>query len=418
MADWQDVEKRAREETAFANEIAKKGATHIEQFYPELHSSPGTPSFTNTLGSYLVPDLLTSQTVLVDLYDWPSPDSLIKVYGVDLPFLLTLRDAKLVHFCANLPTDRYQSHSWLIPLLADSRTIFRSIRTPAFLGALDPDFTRRVSKRRADFERYFASLAVPEVERLCGAVKAARPPNNAASLASVLAQWLERLASFRPDLAAELSHGFEHDVVGRTPELMRLQRLIVSPHTAALGGMMKVERSIWATLFGEEGIDDAIMEGQVRLQALNTYFSEVQLSLDAVDLTNEQLWNTIRHVNRDDIIDHLSDTERKADLLAVEEQLRVGLIAGGDRDPTRDSIQAYVDKLEAEVENLSRFTNLLGIAASTGFSFLSQNVLVGVGIATGFFSRKYLLGDCIRRATEGVIGKIRVVRVLGKRDKL
>lgn len=55
MADWKDVESRAREETAFAKETVDKGATEIEQFYPELYPSSGACSFTNTLGSYLSP---------------------------------------------------------------------------------------------------------------------------------------------------------------------------------------------------------------------------------------------------------------------------------------------------------------------------------------------------------------------------
>ena len=74
MADWKDVESRARQETAFAKETTDKNATEIERFYPELYPSSGAVSFTNTLGSYLIPDLLTSQTVVVDLYDWPSPE--------------------------------------------------------------------------------------------------------------------------------------------------------------------------------------------------------------------------------------------------------------------------------------------------------------------------------------------------------
>lgn len=342
---------------------------------------------------------------------------MIKVYGVDLPFLLALRDAKLVKICANLPAERYQTHSWLFPLLADSRTIFRSIRTPAFVTAIDRDFAGRASARQTNLERYFGSLPTAEIQRLCAAVKAAHPPTDAASLASVLAQWLERLASFEKDVAADISEGFERHVIDRVPELMRLQRLIVSPYTAALGGMMKIERSRWATLFGEESINDAILEGQVRLRTLNTYFSEVELNLDGVDLTSAELWNTIRHSERQKILDYLGDAERKADLLAVEEEIRIGLVAGGDRDPTRETIQAYVEKVEGDVENLRRLNDTLGIAVPIVFGFLSESVVAGLTVAGGFFSSKYLIGDHIRRVIECVIGKLRVVRVLGKRDK-
>lgn len=153
------------------------------------------------------------------------------------------------------------------------------------------------------------------------------------------------------------------------------------------------------------------------LSTLATYFSEAQLNLDAVDLTSEQLWNSIRHAERQRLLEHCGDAERKAHLLAVEEQLRLGLLAGGDRDPTRESVHAYVEKLEGEVEKLRRFSDLLGIAGSTAFGFLSESLLAGVSAATGFFSSKHLLGDRIRRVTEGVIGKLCVVRVLGRREQ-
>jgi hypothetical protein len=417
MAEWAQVERRAAEETEFAKQAARNGVAEIDHFYPELYQSSGVASFTNTLGSYLIPDLLTSQRVVVDLYDWPSPESLIEIYGVDLPFLLALRDAKLVTVCANLPVERYRAHSWLFPLLADSRTLFRSIRTPAFVAAVDPDFPRRVFERQTHMQRYFESLSMVEVDRLCGVVKADHPPTDAPSLASILAHWLERLASFEPDLATVIGDGFEREVVDRTPELMRLQRLVVSPYTAALGGAMKIGRSRWVMLFGEEGLEEAILEGTVRFQSLNSYFSEAQLNLDALDLTSKDLWNTIRHSDRKRLLERLGDAERKADLLAIEEGIRIGLLGGGNQDPTRESVKAYVEKLEGEVETLRRLSDLLGIAASTAFGFLHESVLAGVSVATGFFSSKYLLGDRIRRLTEGVLRKLRVVRVLGKCDK-
>src|SRR5436309_11415289 len=137
MVEWAQVERRAAEEVEFVTQAARTGVAKIGHFYPELYQPSEATSFTNTLGSYLIPDLLTSQRVVIDLYDWISPESLIEIYGVDLPFLLALRDAKLVTVCANLPVERYRVHSWLFPLLADSRTLFRSIRTPAFMAAVD-----------------------------------------------------------------------------------------------------------------------------------------------------------------------------------------------------------------------------------------------------------------------------------------
>lgn len=417
MNDWKDVKNHAKDEASFAQGVADAGTPQIEQFYPELYPSSGIPSFTNTLGSYLIPDLLTSQHVVVDIYDWPSPDSLIEVYGVDLAFLLALRDAKLITICANLPIQRYKAHSWVYTLLADHRTIFRSIRTPAFVSAADRDFERRRLDREKHLSRHFGALPGPELQRLCEGVKSAHPPSDARSLASVLAQWIERLATFEPEIAAKLGDQFERDVIGRVPELMRLQRLIVSPYTAALGSMMKIERKNWAALFGEESIDSLLIDGQVRFQNLNTYFSEATLSLDSVDLTSAELWKSIRHSERNKIIEYLSDEARKAELMAIEEEVRIGLVKGGDRDPTRKTIRRYVEKLNSEVENLRRLKDVFGIAAPIAFGVLSENVLAGLSVAGGIFSSKYLLGEHLRRLTENLIGKLRVVRVLGKRDQ-
>lgn len=417
MTDWSSVQKRAKEEKAFAKEVASKGAGQIESYYPELHSLPGGRSFTNTLGSYLIPDLLTSECVVVDVYDWSTPESLIDVYGVDLDFLLALRDADLVKICANLPVERYEKHSWLFPILADKRTIYRSIRTPAFFAKRDPEFDVRRATREKDFRKYFASLPSDQLRRLCSAVTSAHPPKDASALASVLSQWLERLVAIDAEIAAEICDRFELRVIESTPELMRLQRLMVSPHSAYLGGKMKIERNRWASLFGEESIEDAIVDGQVRLQKLNAYFSEVVLKLDETDLTNAQQWHSMRSTERKKLLDDLGDTQKKADILAAEEELRVGLAFGGDRDPSRESIRTYVERLESQAKSVWRVRDTLSIAAPVVFGLLSESVVVGLTVAGGLFSSKYWFGERIRHFTESVIGKLRVVRILGKRDE-
>ncbi|MDY6990693.1 MAG: hypothetical protein SWQ30_21845 [Thermodesulfobacteriota bacterium] len=417
MTDWEDVERREHDEQTFANETADRGAPEIERFYPELHSSTEFPSFTNSLGSLLIPDLLTSQHVVVDLYDWPSPDHLIEIYGVDLQFLLALRDANLITVCANLPAHRYKKCSWMYPLLSDRRTIFRSVRTPAFIGALDRDFERRRSKRESDLVRHFQSLPGPEIERLCGAVPAAHPPTDAHALAAVLAQWVERVASFDRKISEELGDGIEHNVVERVPELRRIQRLIVSPYTAALGAMMKIERRRWVDLFGEESIETLLIEGHLRLQSLNSSFSEVELRLDEVDLTSGNVWKAVRHVERQQLIDHLGDQRRKSDLIAAEEEIRIALAKGGNSDPTRADIKAYVDKLQREVDDLHRLAILIGIGAPVAFGFVHESIVAGLSVASGIFSSRLLLKERLRIAAEHALGKMRVVRLLGRDSK-
>ena len=160
-----------------------------------------------------------------------------------------------------------------------------------------------------------------------------------------------------------------------------------------------------------------MIDGQVRLQKLIAYFSEVILKLDETDLTNAQQWQLMRSTERTKLLDVLSDTSKKSDLLVAEEELRVGLAFGGDRDPSRESIRAYVEKLESQAHSLLKLRDTLSIAAPVVFAMLTESQVVGLTVAGGLISSKYLFGGRIRHFAENVIGKLRVVRILGKLDE-
>jgi hypothetical protein len=414
MADWQDVQNRANAESDFAKAVSAGGMVEIEEFYPELHVPSDNRSFTNTLGGNLIPDLLTSERVVVDVYDWDTPAKLVDVYGVDLDFLLTLRDMNLITICANLPISRYEKHSWLFPILADKRTIHRSIRTPEFFTARDPDFEARRVERERKFNRHFATLPDEDLRMMCNAVKSSHPPADASALASVLAVWLERLVAIDSKVAVEIGDGFEHRVIEDTPQLMQLQRILVSPHSAALGGPMKIARNRWVDIFGDESVDEAVIEGNVRFQTLNNYFTESTLGLDELDLTSAEQWRLMKNAERSKLLDHLMDIDSRRDVLSAEHTLRMGLIKGGDQEPTRESINAYLDQLEAQADILRGFSSLAGIAASVAFGTLSGSVTIGFQVAAGIFGSRYLLGKHARVFTEDLFPKLRVVRILRK----
>ena len=135
---WRSVlDNVERQRGAAAATAAKTQKAEIEAFYPELHSKERGGLFTNTSGSLLIPELLTSPCVVVDLYDTPEEELVLR-YRVDKKFLLTLRDLDRVVLSANADYERYEKHPWMHEILSDPRTIFRSVRTPQYFEALFP----------------------------------------------------------------------------------------------------------------------------------------------------------------------------------------------------------------------------------------------------------------------------------------
>ncbi len=414
MSLWNDVQDRVTKETRFTTRLKDEGAQSIEAFYPELCEAPGRCGFTNTLGSDLIPDVLTSRKVLVDLYDWPDETGLIRNYGVDLNFLSALRRADHVRVCANLPPERYEKCTWLHGILADEGTIWRSIRTPGFFTSTDPEFAGRRTDREAFLERYFAahSDALPA---LCVLVDAAHPPKTAAELATVLSHWIERLVSFEPDQAARLATDFEKHAHERIPELKQMHRLVVSPYSAALGGTMKMWRHRWSSLFGEENAGKLSAEGLLRSHPLLSYLSEVKLSLTSADLSAAATWGSMTEATRLGLLDFLGEEQERTDLIAAEERIRRGLASGTGQEPTREEIKAYLDGAERTVGRLEAIWDGAQIALPIAFGAVSDNWLLAAEVGVGLFCSKQLLGDRAQQIVEALVGKVQIVRSLGRK---
>jgi len=58
-------------------------------------------------------DLITAPHVVVDLCPYADEAELIRRYGVDLQFLLALRDRKLITIAANADVGAYQECPWM-----------------------------------------------------------------------------------------------------------------------------------------------------------------------------------------------------------------------------------------------------------------------------------------------------------------
>jgi len=62
---FQEVEDNANRQYSAYREI---NSDNIAAFFPELHTGPVEGVFSNTIGSHLLADVLTSHHVVVDLY--------------------------------------------------------------------------------------------------------------------------------------------------------------------------------------------------------------------------------------------------------------------------------------------------------------------------------------------------------------
>lgn len=416
MTNWKEVTKRAKDEAEKAAHFAESRPATIEKFYPEIRCE-GALEYTNTVGELLLPDLLTSEGVIVDLYDWRSPDKLIDTYGVDLEFLLELWEHEAVVLCANLDVNRYEGCEWLYPLLADDRTIYRSIRTPTFFESISPGFgQRRRNTEEEDLPRAFNRLGQDEINRMIEACKAAKLPNNTAKLCTVLSHWIERLSVFDGDMAKEIKRGIELGDLGSMKQLRRAHRLIVSPHSAYLGGEMKVLEAKWADLFESDETEAETTADFIRYKEILSWLSEQTLGGTANDFDASIWWK--QHVQggkqRNAMLDILTNVEERRKMLEAEEILRIGLAKNKGQLPNRDDVKNYVNEAEQLRRKTAIAIPLLPAALTAGFSILSQNsfltaALIGGGTA---FASETVLNPTLWKVAELIMPKVRLARLI------
>jgi Probable molybdopterin binding domain len=238
--------QRARERyqiDAFSNISARRD--EIEAYYPELHGPNLAGQFVNTSGGPVVADLITAPHVVVDLYPYAEEAELIRRYGVDLEFLLALRDRKLITIAANADVEAYQECPWMHDVLADERTVFRSVRTPFFFRSIYPDIVERREEWKLYLEHRFRGMTSTEVELFVAHTVHSQTP-TAQSLARQLSwEWarIDALANKLTDDGSTQETTAEaysiDDVLTRPdkwlPVLYRDFALIVSPYSGHWG---------------------------------------------------------------------------------------------------------------------------------------------------------------------------------------
>lgn len=425
---WADVERNASCQEQQARKVAKREAQgeppDIEAFYPELHSEPVNGAFSNTTGSLLLPDLLTSPRVLVDLYDWENPSGIIKTYGIDLDFLVRLRDGEHIILCANLEPERYRDRPWLHDLLADARTIFRSLRSPYYFEAHHPGFLGARDDLRARLLRHLARRPEREIKSLCKIANAAYAPAAPEELANMLSLWGMRVKVTVPEFADEIVRRLPEKPEDVLLDLRQLHFLAATPISAGLGGYVRIYEDKLQSYFPEAVSGELLAHEEVtRLRQLNDFLIRLVFDLSPVDLKNEGYWQRLSQRDKEHILEVLENRQDREEALQAESILRRHIAEHGHKDWSEQEIKKYADRLVSRVETLGSVADL-GITLAA-FSFLWLRGAGGTGSVGGaavVFLLRRLLGNRlsgapVHRLIEFAIPKIRVARFIRRHGK-
>jgi len=406
-ASWQKVEDNAERQLTKAKKIAKGPPVDIGAFYPELYK-PFDPPFSNTVGSHLIADILTSPCVLVDLYDWPQPSDLIKTYGVDLPFLLKLREKGHVVICANLLPERYTEATWLHEVLADERTIFRSVRTPQFFEARRKDFQEDQREFAKEIKTHLDGRPASDVTKLAMLANPTHPLDDAQQVADVFSYWGKRLSVMNPSMEPTVAQLATHpENVIR--EVRQRQLIDVSPFTAGLGSYFRRDVKKLSTDFPDR-LDMGILPEKTRasIQGLNEYLTRLTARISHTDLTSEQIWNEMSGTKRDEIHELLEDKEGRTKARKAEETLRKTLLRAGHEEWSEQQIKEYVNEEIQYWEKINQIGQF-GMMVTGTVAFLSGVADADYYLALAGFGTGILGSKITQPVIEKLVPKLQLV---------
>jgi hypothetical protein len=363
---------------------ALNNGSEIEFYYPELHASDLGGFFTNTSGSLLIPDLVSSPHLVVDLYDFASEEALIARYGVDKAFLVSLRDAGHITVAANLLPDRYASGAWMHDILADPRTIFRSIRTPLYFEKQAPKTIGNQQKLAAALVAAIGSLSDDAFLRLVATAKIGVGPADRIGLAEQLAWRLARINALTRESSTPID--FDPDEIVRSPDalpiLNRDHFLIVSPISAGLGGTVRVSEESFRRMFSDADRVDVLNSENVLLSRINAFLMRKRLELEASDLTGLEYWKfAMTQFGRREIIERLSRRGKRAQLMAAERNLR-RRIAKMDNEVTLEEVEAAVEDDSRRLAYWGPMLNAGYRLVYSGFCYQGYKYAEGKGYGT------------------------------------
>ena len=361
---FQEVEDNANRQYADCKELASE---EISDFYPELHTEPVGGVFSNSLGSHLLADILTSHHVLVDLYDFADESALIKQYGVDKKCLLALRDAGHITICCNVQPRFLPQTEWLHDVLADPRTIFRAVRTPLCFQRRLPDLAARQKALEGDLLATLPKTDA-EVRRLGELANPSRPYQSREVIAEVLAIWATRLRAVIGYRAEDIIGSLQVDPEAAILPLRQHDLWAVTPESAGLGGVVRIPYKLLRTYFPEVRQDTyELQERYVRLEALNSYLTRTILGAPDSDLSSEEYWHRLDEYDRDRLLDHLSDRRTRLDAARAENTIRLELAGSDPKTWGERDIERLADHLAEQGRRYERAIHMFGSVAINGY---------------------------------------------------
>lgn len=427
---WAAVEENSASQLNQFSRISNNGEA-IEAFYPELHGPELEGQFVNVSGGPLIADLITAPHVVFDLYPYRDEAELIQRVGVDLKFLLALRDRKLITIAANADLSAYRDCSWIYHVLADQRTLFRSVRTPLFFQAICPDIVEKRENLKSYLERRFNEMSSDEFALHIAHTAHWEAP-TAQSLARQLSwEWarVESLSelTFERDAQESEQEGYSIDDVLRRPDkwlpvLYRDFTLIVTPHSGALGGVARIPSGRLRQWFPESAHEPDLMELSY-FDEIHQFLLSVGPKINSVTISGSQYWASLDRMQRHVLLDCLSDSAgERSRLMRVERNLR-SRIGKLDGSITCEDIYDFVQQDIKLTRSFEAVGNLAYNLVCTSFGAaidLYMNWFGGLlGSAMGFETGRILKGEIVKSkakaALEFALPRIQVANYV--RDK-
>lgn len=342
---FKEVKRNAERQERLFEQV--KG-TLIEDYYPELDYDAAP--FACTIGSNLIPDLMTGRRILVDLDNLPSEEHLIQQLGVDKSFLLKLRHKGLVVIATNLDPVQHEQNVWMHDILADEETIFKSKRTPFFFRAKFPEIEDVQRGYREYLEERFEKLSDTQYRSLISRMDVV--PENAprAGAANKLAWDIARVQAMTNEIPDASPIDSPDEVLSDPERSMDLiytyKMLAVSPHSGSLGGEMLVPEKLMKRLFPETPQSELLINDNVLFDKIMSYLSHVNLNVEPADLVAPMYWHMIDSFKRAQLLEILEDDSERSASAKVEIDLRLRIAKG---EGCIDEIQDFIEKDIARV---------------------------------------------------------------------
>jgi len=392
MATWDDVQENERsQQDKYRALLSTAGTVTIEAFYPELHD-PAHPcgwagEFCNNLSEGpLLPQLLTAPHVLVDLNAWPSQNGLIERYGVNLDFLLKLREEGFVQLAANLPADeRFEKCAWLHDVLADPRTIFRSVRTPLYFESLNPNAKGKEEELRDRLTHALQAMPEERLRRLVTLSRVTFPPGRPHELAKVLSIWAGRIVAMGRERGEQLMERLPVQPEEVIPELRRVSLFSHTPIAGGLGGGAPMMSGRLKSYFEDSGgLWRAPAAVEAKFDAVSRFLSNQSLDVVPDDFSNVAYWTEVSQskTKQDRLLDVLRDKDERKRASAFERALRRKISLSGREYDIAD-IRNYVDNARQSVARSAKWTEVGVVSVCVGFPLLFTEAGVANSIITG-----------------------------------